>query len=387
MVSAQRCNRNKMSRPPVNAISKKIDTIAIWAITPNGLKVAEKIAARLPDAVLFASSGLDTGSIKSIGFERLAKRLADTFHAYQGHVFVTSTGIAVRMIAPHIKHKTIDPAVVVVDDLGQHAVSLLSGHIGGANKLTGWVAEAVGAIPVITTATDLNQVPSIDVIAGEKNLGIENPGVIKSISMTLLRRLKIWIHDPFQILTGAIPEHYLLAADTRMAPVPLTPVPNDHDGRPFPNDAPGVYVDDRVVHLPPQTLILRPKTLSAGIGCNRGTPLREIRAMLFEVLEKYELSPRSLSCIASIDLKNDEPGLLKLAEDLDIPINFYSKTNLKQVKTIATPSAVVEKHVGVKSVCEAAAILSTKMGKLIVPKQRSRNVTVAIARKVFISSE
>jgi len=121
-----------------------------------------------------------------------------------GHIFIMSTGIVIRIIAPLIRHKTKDPAVVVVDEKGLHAISLLYGHIGGANELTLKIAGITGADPVITTATDINKIPAIDLLACKKGLVIENPGAIKNVSMALLSGRKIILHDPYQYLTGTL---------------------------------------------------------------------------------------------------------------------------------------------------------------------------------------
>ena len=145
------------------------------------------------------------------------------------------------------------------------------------------------------------------------------------------------------------------------------------------------FIDDVHVNMPPQVLILRPGSLVAGMGCNRNTSMEEMKSFLHEVLEKFGLSFNSLYLIATIKIKADEPGLLSLSKDLELPITFYEKEELNQINDIETPSSMVEKHTGVKSVCEAAAILASDRGKLIVPKQSTRNVTVAIARKSFTS--
>lgn len=155
-----------------------------------------------------------------------------------------------------------------------------------------------------------------------------------------------------------------------------------HDRRaPRHDDAAYVFIDDVVsCDLPPETLILRPQTLVAGIGCNRGTSTEEIRTLLTQVLRDFGLAEKSLATLASISIKHDEPGLLELARELGLPLVFFEKDELKQAQGIQTPSKIVEKHIGVNSVCEAAAILAARQGKLIVPKHSTPNVTVAIAR-------
>lgn len=345
-----------------------MNKLAIWAVTPNGAALAAKLAKSLPDADLFLSANLETpDNVPAFTFTRLSDALSDTCRSYSGHIFIMSAGIVVRLIAPHIRHKTADPAVVVMDEAGYHAVSLLSGHIGGANALAKKVAEIIGADPVITTATDINNVPAIDVAAKEKNLFIENPDAIKNVSMALLVGKQAALHDPFGRIGHEMNEWFCRTDKAQMAN----------------SSGPGVFIDDIQIELPPHVLILRPRSLVAGMGCNRNTGTEEMKSLLYEVLEKFALSRSSLNSIATIDAKKDEPGLTALAEDLELPLIFFDKQALNQVKDIQTPSEMVEKHMGVKSVCEAAAILASKNGTLIVPKHSTRNVTVAIARMSF----
>jgi cobalt-precorrin 5A hydrolase len=357
----------------------KKDKIAIWVITPNGVKIARQIAKLLPDVDAHMSGRLNEAAIEKLTFDKLSEEMVEKFNKYSGHIFIMSTGIVVRVIAPLIQNKTEDPAVVVIDDQGQHAISLLSGHLGGANALTLQVAEIIGARPVITTATDVNRRPAIDVLAKEKNMVIENPRAIKIVNMALLTDQKIYVHDHFALLQDEIPnaiqlaEEVLIKTDSARTRFPL----DDHTA--------AIFVGYKQIELPPNVLILRPATLVAGIGCNRNTPMQEIKDLLDEVLKKNNLASACLNRIATIDLKADEPGMVELAKDLNLPIEFFSREELNSVKDIQTPSTMVERHVGVKSVCEAAAILASRTGTLIVAKQTTPNVTVAIARKTFIS--
>jgi cobalt-precorrin 5A hydrolase len=226
----------------------------------------------------------------------------------------------------------------------------------------------VGAEPVITTATDVNRLPAIDVLAVQKHLSIENPGAIKHVSMALLEKRPVGLHDPFALLSGCLPGAVAIdaAEDTAVALAELQPA---------------VFVDDRVMELPEQTLVLRPPSLVLGVGCNRNTVTDEIVGFILEVLRREGLSRSSLYCLASVDLKQDEEGLLDAARRLDLKIRFFSREQLQAVRNIQTPSAMVEKHIGVKSVCEAAALKAAPRGALVVPKQKTSNVTVAVVRK------
>jgi len=355
------------------------DKIAIWVVTPNGIKIARTIAPRLPDVDTYLSVRLSEAAAANLTFDKLSEEMVLKFYRYTGHIFIMSTGIVVRVIAPLMTGKATDPAVVVIDDQGQHAISLLSGHLGGANALTLQVAEIIGARPVITTATDVNRRPAIDLLAREKNLVIENPRAIKVVNMALLTDQKIYVHDQFALLHDEIPNAIQLEGGGAMDPVLNPP------DFPLDDHTAAIFVGDRCIEFPPNVLILRPATLVAGIGCNRHTSMEEIKDFLNEVIEKNRLAGASLNRIATIDIKADEQGLVALAKALEVPIDFYSRRELKGVEGIRTPSARVEKHIGVKSVCEAAAILGSRMGALIVPKQTAPNVTVAIARKAFSS--
>jgi len=356
------------------------NNIAIWVITPNGIQLARKIMAAIPGVDLHISEKLKAPGESGIGFQSLSGELAHKFHDYAGHIFVMSTGIVVRLIAAHIRSKIADPAVVVIDDRGKHAISLLSGHLGGANELTHNVAKAIAARPVITTATDVNQKPAIDMLAKERHLLIDNPQAIKTVNMALLTGQKVWVHDPFGLLAKDLPNSVPWPCENRNnGPTPI-------DGSRAAACIPGVFIDDIQADLPPEILILRPATLVAGIGCNRNTAMDEMKQLLEETLKKFRLCGRCLKSLASIDLKADETGLLSLAELLNLSIHFFTRDELNQVSKIQNPSAIVEKHIGVKSVCEAAAIIAAQDGNLIVPKQSTHNVTVAIARLDSMSS-
>ena len=170
-----------------------IDKIAVWVITPNGTKLAETLSRNLTGAALYISEKICEAADDHVSFQNLSETVHQEYDRYDGHIFIMSTGIVVRVIAPLIKSKVVDPAVVVVDDQVNHAISLLSGHLGGANDLTLKIADILGADPVITTATDVNRVPAIDVLAKEMDLQIENPRAIKTVNMALLKKENIFV--------------------------------------------------------------------------------------------------------------------------------------------------------------------------------------------------
>ncbi len=346
--------------------------IAIWTITESGFKHGLNLARNIDNSILYVSENLinklsglkkmDNSFCKNpFVFSKLSKKIKEVFKAFDGHIFIFSTGIAVRIIAPLIETKVSDPAVVVLDDNACHAISLLSGHIGGANDLAIKVGSITKAKPVITTATDVHKKPSIDTIAIKYDMHIANPGMIKKINMAILGEKIIKIDDSFDFLYHKIPNSV------------------------FNKKNPDIICTDLDMNVPRGTLVLNPKSLVIGIGCNRGTSLDEIDAFLLDILKQNKLSIKSIKCFASIDAKHNETGFLKLSKRHQIEFDFIDKQKLESVKNIKNPSKTVEKHMGVKSVCEAAAIKAGMNAKLIVPKQIKGNVTIAIARKDLCS--
>ena len=354
--------------------NKNTNRLAIWAITPNGRTVGLKIQKEISEAVLFLSdknAGNNIALQNILRFENLGSEIAQQFNNFSGHVFIFSTGIAIRMIAPFLKSKTSDPAVVVVDDNGHHAISLLSGHIGGANHLTHTIASILGARPVITTATDINQRPSIDMVAQKAGLFIETPQNIKHINMAFLMNKKIRLYDPLGRVKPFLADSFWEDKE-------------DHGLQKSPGDktedlAGNIFCSYKIDPVSRETFILRPLVLSVGIGCNRGTSMETIKAFLELTFNKAGFSKHSILKIASADIKKDEGGLLAMANEMQIAIDFYNTDQLRSVTTLQTPSKMVEKHLGVKGVCEAAAILSAKNGILILPKQKNKDVTIAVA--------
>ncbi|BBO75986.1 cobalt-precorrin 5A hydrolase [Desulfosarcina widdelii] len=351
-----------------------IEKIAVWTLTAQGLALARRIQQHRAVEVFASQRLTDESTAGDLSpFERLADALAQQFNRYTGHIFIMATGIVVRCIVPLLRHKTFDPAVAVMDDRGRFVVSLVSGHLGGANRLTRQVAELLEATPVITTATDVNEKPAIDILAQEQGLAIENPEAIKTVNMAILDGTPIGVYDPGDWLHRRLPEAFSLSQDQLNERLP-------------PSVSACVWIDDTIGDIPSDFLVLRPPSLVAGIGCNRHTPAQEIGEFLLNVMEDFGLALKSLTAIASIDLKSDEIGLCEIAEKMNLPLQFFSKDELARVESVPTPSSLVAKHIGVPSVCEAAAILASRNGQLIVPKHNTRNVTVAIARMACTSS-
>jgi len=377
-----------------------MNRICIWAITPGGLQIGQRLLESLPECDLFISQTIAHDFItpdSAVLFEKLSATFQKQFRSYRAHICIFSTGIAVRMAAPLLESKLTDPAVVVLDDRAFHVISLVSGHLGGANELTLEVARITGANPVITTATDVNQLPSIDMVAKEQHLLIENPQMIKRVNMEFLQNRKVRLIDPLNLVSPYIPEKFLLDEpyqgagedELHSSSELVTVVCSDLEncGKRGRVDSELEIRDDistsdgeKEKLVPRETLILRPASLMVGMGCNRGTTEEELMELLTSSFKAHNLCIRSIAGFATTSVKEDEQGLLDLAQRLGRPIEFYDRASLNSVKTIENPSEMVEKHLGVKSVCEAAAILAAENGKLIVPKIKKGNATLAVAR-------
>jgi len=344
--------------------------LAIIAITPGGARLARRLAAEAEGAELWLPEKLRSAE-PACYFERpLSEQLPELFARVDGLVCVMATGIVVRLLAPHLRGKQFDPAVVVVDEAGRYAISLLSGHLGGANELAQEVSEILGGQAVITTATDVNQLPAWDEVARRLDMAVEPVERIKLLNGLLLSEGAISLFDP----DGRVAAEF--------ADVPGVRREQNFANALMSNAAGVVFVTPR--HLPQleaqaKLLVLRPRCYAVGIGCNRGTCADEIEAVIRAEMEKAVLAPASIACLASIDAKQDEGGLLDAAARLGVPLTFFSKEQLNGIDAPSAPSEHALQAVGAKGVCEPAALLAAGGGKLLVSKKKSGNVTVAVA--------
>jgi cobalt-precorrin 5A hydrolase len=337
---------------------------AVFALTPQGARLGKQLASQMDgDLYLPARLADDYGAIP---FDRFREVVVDQFLSYSRQIFIAAAGIVVRSIAPHLRTKDKDPAVVVLDQEGRFAISLLSGHLGGANDLAREVAGWTGGEAVITTATDSAGVPSFDLLAKERNIAIGNLEAVKSVNMALLRGETVQIFDP---------ENRLGLKDLGTVGFSTEWLEKEEQ---WVNGTPGIWVTWRSKEPESNQLVLHPRCLVVGIGCNRGTGREEITNLLASTLRENTLSLKSLHCLTTIEAKKDERGLLDAARQLDVPLVFFGGSELSSIE-VPNPSGIVKEHMGVSSVCEATALLKSKGGRLLVPKTKSRNVTLAIA--------
>ncbi len=322
---------------------------AVLSFSERGSGLAQRIAACM-------SGEFDATCLRIHG--DLSEVTGRLFPLCDAIVFVGAAGIAVRAIAPYVVSKTSDPAVLVIDERGQHVISLLSGHIGGANELTERIASAVGADPVITTATDVNGRFSVDAWAAKQGLAIDSMELAKTFSAAILQRdLPLYSELP---VDGTLPAGLFFSQEGAL----------------------GAAVSYRRIHPFHQTLRLIPGCLHLGVGCRRGTDAQALRRFAEETLEEYNIDVRAVVRIASIDVKQDEQGLLEFARQTGVPAVFYSAEQLRGLEGEFTASPFVNSAVGVDNVCERSAMLSAGQGgTLIIKKTADSGMTLALAQE------
>lgn len=342
----------------------KLEKTAVFALTERGLVLAEKIACALGSAEVFEPSQLVKGGLK--------KEASRAFRRFDALVFISAVGIAIRCVAPLLKGKHLDPAVVAVDERGRFAISLLSGHMGGANRLAEVVAKAINATPVITTATDIWDLPSIEELAEVFSLAIEDPKKIKAVNSAILNSEKVFVIDGSSARRNEIMERFK-GVFTCLRTLPKRLGPKEAC----------VLVSSRVEPIPAalaeRTLTLRPKEIVAGIGCGKGVPKALIKKALFEAFTTAGLSTLSIKKIATIDIKKNERGLKALARELGAPIEVYGAKELNRVKYPSMPSSAVMKATGVYGVAEPCALISSGAKILCLKKTKIGHVTIAAA--------
>jgi cobalt-precorrin 5A hydrolase/precorrin-3B C17-methyltransferase len=320
--------------------------VALFYITKRGRDTARRIATFYPDATC---SRVSPTAVKA--------------HWSKGAnlVFVMASGIAVRTIAPLLADKRTDPAVVVLDELGEHVISLLSGHVGGANRLAREIAAHLSTTPVITTASDVIGLPSVDLWAQEQGLEIEDWKKVAPVATRLVETgtLRLFsdvpLHAPPQFIRVDEPGTADLFVTNRVVPSSEAP------DRPF--------------------VLLRPKNLVAGVGCNSNTSEKEIEEAIRSTLDEGGFSFLSLRAVGTIVRKGDEPGLRTFVARHSLPLLLFSAEELNGVPGVELSEAA-RKATGAKAVSEPSAILGSEMGELLVRKRRLGNVTIALAQDV-----
>ena len=360
---------------------------AIIALTRNGARMARTLAGSLDrDHTLFIDrrfrKDADSGETFELPLRPVVKR---AFAEYSSLVLFLSAGASIRLLAPLLESKQVDPAVVCVDDAGSFCVSLISGHVGGADQLAQEVAVCLGARAVVTSASHASGTLAVDL------LGREFGWRLKADSTTITRASAAVINgQPIGIWQGAgepgwwpdetpLPENiavYATLEDLAASACATALIISDTTG------------DLETLLADKITVVYRPRSLVIGMGCRRGVPVEELESLLAEALRENGLSAECLAEIATAEIKRGEPGLEQLAERHGVPLSFLQADELNGVFE-TNPGAITSKSerahglVGVWGVAEPAALLTAGASELLVTREKTTRATIAIARKDF----
>lgn len=317
---------------------------AAIAFTDRGMELGECIKSRLEDDV----------ELTRCGDGMLSDWTKEHFKMAEALVFIGAAGIATRAIAPFVESKITDPAVIVVDELGGFVIPMLSGHIGGGNDIAVRLAKCLGAIPVVTTATDINDIFAVDVWAKRQGLIIANPERIKWISARLLAGETIRLKSLFPI-----------------------------EGRP----PEGVVLDDRTYDVlvtyrsrgRADALRLVTPVVTLGIGSKKGVDVDDIETAFQMTLSKAGCHEKAVRAVCSIDRKAGEAGILEFCRRRELPFKTYSAEELQRTNGTFSSSAFVRSVTQVDNVCERSAVLGSDGGRLLSTKNAIKGITMALA--------
>jgi len=350
---------------------------AVIAITKHGIGIARQIKEKLSEVEIYApAKHNDSASDINWFTEQTAQLVASLFKTKDALICIFSLGAVIRLIAPFLIDKKIDPAVLVSDDKANFVISALSGHLGGANALARLVASFfMNSRPVITTAADVNETIAVDLVGREFGWKIENNENVTKVSALMVNEEKIglyqetgeknWWHTP------SLPKNVIMVRSL--------------DELRSPDFRGALIISDRLITdtiILEKSVIYRPKSLVIGLGLHWDTHINDIESGIQVVMKDKGLSPMSIRNISSITREVKVRGLHEFSDRYGIPIEIYGKDRLATVK-VPNPSHMVQKYEGTASVSEASSILSSK-GELIVPKQKfPPNLTVAVSRIMF----
>lgn len=331
--------------------------VALTAFTRRGYLLARDLEQALQEwgeETVLALPARLAGTLAAPGYEGLSDWTGARFRDCGALLFVGACGIAVRAIAPWVRDKFTDPAVVSVDEAGQWTVPLLSGHAGGANTLARWVAKQTGGAAAVSTATDVNGRFAVDQWAIRQGLSLDSRKAAKQVSADLLAGDSVGLKSDFT-LHGEWPKGLISGpAETGIA------ITLDPDTAPFQT-----------------TLRLFPPVLTLGIGCRRGIPSEAVCRAVERTLSSHHLARKAVFQISTIDLKREEAGLLEFCRSWGVPLVTWTAAELAETAGEFTPSPFVRQVTGVDNVCERAAVRAG--GRLLIRKESLEGVTVAVA--------
>jgi cobalt-precorrin 5A hydrolase len=353
--------------------------IVIVAITRRGAETALRIkqaltTLELPGKVFVPAKYEQKGAFPMD--KKLGEFVKENYGKVDALVGVMAAGIVIRAVAPLLESKLVDPAVVVVDVSGRFVVSLLSGHLGGANELARLIAEGIGATPVITTASDVMGKQSVDDLAVALHLTIENPESLVAVNSAIVNGNKLVL-----VILGdvRIPLTKVLGFDVKQADTleQAAEIVSSYDaGAVISRESSPMNMFTKPI------TILKPKTVAVGLGARKNVEEYAIENAVNVALMKLNLPLERVDRLATVSIKKDSLSMVKAAENLGLKLEFVDVEVLRTFKhgDLSPDSEIVKRNIGVGGVCERAAlIMAGKQARLILKKTKLNGVTIAIA--------
>ena len=347
-----------------------MEKIAVLAITKNGVSIGLRLKEFFPNWEIFAPSKFSNGNKEIIWYsESTSEKIVELFKNNNALICLFSLGAVIRLIAPYLKDKKTDPAVIVIDDKTSFVISVLSGHLGGANELTQIIAQKLNAVPVITTAADVNKTIAVDLVGREFGWKIDDDSTVTKISAHMVNEENIGIYQE----AGKMNWWKELPKNVKMY----------HSLEEMENSESKGYliISDRILEgdFLKNSVVYRPPSLVVGIGLHWDTSKEIIKEGLDFCLQKFKLSEKSIAKLVSIKKPEDVKGLVDIGKEMGITVEYVTREDLAEISA-PNPSDMVKAFEGTSSVSEAAAI-KVSGGELIVEKQKfPPNLTIAIAR-------
>ncbi|MDE1862655.1 MAG: cobalamin biosynthesis protein [Thaumarchaeota archaeon] len=351
-----------------------MEKVAVVAITRNGIAMARTLKSRFDSWQVFAPSKFSDNDSNITWFDdSTTAKVGELFRTHDALVCIFSLGAVIRLVAPHLKDKKTDPAVVVIDDAGKFVISALSGHLGGANMLAEEISQLTGGTAVITTAADVNKTIAVDLVGREFGWTVDDSSTVTRVSALMVNGERIGVFQDAGRSDWWLPKREL--------PANVTLFPTlEEMSRSYCKGF--LIITDREIRdagLLSRSVVYRPKTLVVGVGLHWDTSSDTIMEGLQFCLSKFGLSPKSVARFASIRKESQVAGLREIAGKFGVPVDYYEKEDLARI-SIPNPSDVVQTFEGTPSVSEASALRSS-CGRLVVEKQKfPPNLTIAIAR-------
>lgn len=351
----------------------RLSEMIYWVLKERDYEVKSYTKSKYTKKLLDESM-LDEDSQDFRNVKEFSRPVDESIHEWTGRrfqdsdaiVFIGSSGIAVRSIAPFVKNKKIDPAVVVVDEQGTFAISLLSGHVGGANELAEEIAEIIHAQPVITTANAVNDKFAVDVFARKNGCFISDMEMAKELSAALLKGTTVGFMSDFPWI-GEIPAELKLCEEGEEKPE-------------F-----GIYVTAGYMEHPfMHTLYLIPRVITTGVFCEKDTSKETVEKVIRRACDELLAPSIAMERVVSIDFMKDESGIKEYCCERNLPFDTYTEEELDEVNGTFAESETEGEAVGAPNICEKAALLGSSRdgkGRLILRKYEQDKVAVALAMK------